>query len=324
MSELILPTGFQLRPAEWSDLEAVTQLIYDVCEADGDTTVAVSLDDLRREWQSSGFRLEQDAWVAAAPDGRIVGFEEFNNLHEHASLQGDGYVHPHFRELGIGTALLNELDERARQEAPLAPAGLRVYIRNGLDIGDTSGREIHAAAGFTAIRFSWRMEIKLGEALQAPVWPQGVELRPFEPGEHAQLVFEAEQEAFTDHWGHTPMLYADWEFRKLKRETFDPSLWHIAWAREQIAGVSECRPRGGIGWVGTLGVRRPWRKKGLGMALLLHSFGEFQRRGENTIGLGVDASNPTGATRLYERAGMHVASEFVIYEKEYRAGEMSD
>jgi ribosomal protein S18 acetylase RimI-like enzyme len=80
------------------------------------------------------------------------------------------------------------------------------------------------------------------------------------------------------------------------------------------------RFRQGIGWVGTIGVRRPWRKKGLGLALLRHTFGEFYKRGMTTIGLGVDAANITGATRLYQRAGMHVASEFALYEKELRAG----
>jgi ribosomal protein S18 acetylase RimI-like enzyme len=72
--------------------------------------------------------------------------------------------------------------------------------------------------------------------------------------------------------------------------------------------------------VGSLGVRRPWRKRGLGLSLLTHSFGEFFRRGEQTIGLGVDAENPTGATRLYRRAGMQVADEYVIYLKELRSG----
>ena len=80
------------------------------------------------------------------------------------------------------------------------------------------------------------------------------------------------------------------------------------------------RARQGLGWVGTLGVRPPWRKHGLGMALLKHSFAELYQRGYSTIGLTVDASNPTGATRLYERAGMHIASQFIVYEKEYRPG----
>jgi mycothiol synthase len=315
-----LPPGFTLRSAAWDDLGAVTQLIYKVCEADGDTTVSVSKDDLKREWLTPGFSLEKDSWVVSAPDGQLVGFEVFNNIHEHASLEGDGYVHPQFKDLGIGSVLLEKLDARACQEVHLAAPDLRVFIRNGLDTDDKSGRAIHEAIGFRPIRFSWRMEISLEDMSEKPAWPEGVELRPFIPGQHDRLVFEAEQEAFADHWGHTPVEYEYWHMRKVEREAFDPSLWHIAWAGDQVAGVAECRIRSGIGWVGTLGVRRPWRRQGLGMALLLHSFSDFCRRGESTIGLGVDASNPTGATRLYERAGMHVASEFVIYEKEYRPG----
>jgi ribosomal protein S18 acetylase RimI-like enzyme len=62
----------------------------------------------------------------------------------------------------------------------------------------------------------------------------------------------------------------------------------------------------------------------LGEALLLYSFNEFYKRGTTTIGLGVDAQNPTGATRLYKKAGMYVASEAVVYEKELRAGRNVD
>ena len=70
-----------------------------------------------------------------------------------------------------------------------------------------------------------------------------------------------------------------------------------------------------MGWIASVGVRQPWRRQGLGLALIHHAFGEFWRRGERKVGLGVDAENPTGATRLYERAGMHVAFDAVVYEK---------
>ena len=75
-----------------------------------------------------------------------------------------------------------------------------------------------------------------------------------------------------------------------------------------------------MGWVGTLGVRREWRKRGIGMSLLRHSFNEFYRRGKRKVGLGVDAQNLTGALRLYESAGMHVHQAFDQYEKELRPG----
>ena len=69
------------------------------------------------------------------------------------------------------------------------------------------------------------------------------------------------------------------------------------------------------GWIGAIGVREPWRKRGLGLALLHHAFADWFRRGVTTVALGVDAENPTGATRLYERAGMHVAYEAIVFQK---------
>ena len=164
------------------------------------------------------------------------------------------------------------------------------------------------------------MEIKLQEAPPAVTFPDSIELRPFVKDEHAIAVWQADNEVFRDHWGSHDSTFEDWAHRKFGNPNFDPTLWMIAWDGDQIAGFSQNRFRKGIGWIGTIGVRRPWRKKGLGLALLQHSFGEFYKRGTTTIGLGVDASNPTGATRLYQRAGMYVASEFATYEKELRAG----
>ena len=101
-------------------------------------------------------------------------------------------------------------------------------------------------------------------------------------------------------------------------------MWFLAMEGDEIAGISLTRPEGysekELGWVNILGVRRPWRKHGLGLALLLHSFGELYRRGVRKAGLGVDAENLTGALRLYEKAGMHVHMVFDTYEKTIREG----
>jgi mycothiol synthase len=320
MTENLLPTGFSLRHTRWDDLEAVAQLILEVCTADGDASVAAPPAELKTWWKTPGFNLETDTWVVTNPAGKIIGYEEFVDHHAHASLMGDGYVHHDFTNLGIGTLLLRTLEDRARAEMALAEPDLRVFIRNFMSIGDTTARQLHQNEGYKPIRFSWRMEIQLSAPPPAPVFPEGVELRAFDPTRDLFAVYEAVSEAFADHWGYVKSPFNEWKHKFLAEERYLPDLWHIAWDGDQIAGVSICRYRNGIGWVGSLGVRRPWRKKGLGMALLQHSFGEFHRRGYTTIGLGVDASNPTGATRLYERAGMKIASEYVMYEKELRPG----
>jgi len=320
IEETLLDPSLSLRPAQWADRDAVAQLIYDVCEHDGDTTVAVTPQELGNEWKNDGFKLERDAFVVQTIDGKIVGYEEFVDQHEHYNLRTDGYVHPKFTGQGIGTALLRRIEVRAREQVQPAESDLRVFLRSTIDSRDEASHSLHKNEGYFPKRYHWRMEIKLDSAPPAPIWPAGVEIRPFVRTEHEVAVWEAQNESFRDHWSSHDISLSDWQHGKFGREDFDPALWVIAWNGDEIAGFSQNRFRMGIGWVGTLGVRRPWRKKGLGLALLQYSFGVFYKRGKTTIGLGVDASNPTGATRLYQRAGMYVASEFLTYEKELRPG----
>lgn len=314
----LINVGLKLRPVTWGDLQAVTDLMYAVCEADGDVTVATSLEELEKQWQSNEFNPETDAFVVEAPGGRVVGYSELYNFKDHADLGIDAYFHPHFKH--IGGMLLERTLERARDEIKFAAPDVRVFVRSTLDGKDESARNFHAELGFSIVRYNWRMEINLTEAPPAAIFPDGVELRPFDKEAHARLVWQAETESFSEHWGMHPRPFEVWSNRKLEISDFDPTLWMVAWDGDEVAGFSQNRFRMGIGWVGTLGVRKPWRKSGLGLALLQHSFGEFYKRGTPTIGLGVDASNTTGATRLYQRAGMTIASEFVTYEKELRPG----
>ena len=315
-----LDPSLTLRSARWEDVKAVAKLSHDVAKMEGDASFVLTADELANEWKNEGFSVERDVFVVETQDGRIVGSEEFYNEKDHYKFKTDGCVDPEFRGQGIGTSLLEKIAERAQAEVKLAEPDVRVFIQTTFNNKDEAGHTLLRAEGYSPIRYFWRMEIKLQEAPPDVTFPGGIELRPFVKDEHAIAVWQADNEAFRDHWGSHEAPYEEWSHRKFGRPEFDPTLWMIAWDNDQIAGFSQNRFRMGIGWIGTIGVRRPWRKKGLGLALLQHSFGEFYKRGMTTIGLGVDASNPTGATRLYQRAGMYVASEFATYEKELRAG----
>jgi mycothiol synthase len=322
--EIILAPGLKLSSAQWADLNAVAKLMYDVWEEDGDVTMAATPEDLKIRWQTAGFNLDQDTFVVETPDGRIVGFDLLENLYGHAILETEGYVYPEFKGRGIGTALLRIVEKRAYEEVPLAEADVRISLRSPINHRDQAAHELHRKEGYVPIRYYWRMEINLTAPPAPANFPTGIELRPFIKDEHARAVLDAQNESFRDHWSNQDETYEKWAPRKFGRKEFDPSLWMIAWDGDQIAGFSQNRYRGGIGWIGILGVRRLWRKRGLGEALLLHSFAEFYQRGMKTIGLGVDAQNPTGATRLYQKVGMRAVSEFVFYEKELRAGREID
>ncbi len=315
-----LDPNLTLRPARWTDLNAVAQLAQDVAEREGDALFVLTAEELANEWKSEGFNVERDVFVVETRDGQLVGSEEFYNEAGHSKFKADGCVHSEFRGRGIGSSLLEKIAERAQTEMELATPEVRVFIQSLVNTKDETGHTLLQNNGYLPVRYHWRMEIKLQEAPAVVTFPAGIELRPFIKDEQAIAVWQADNEAFRDHWGSHDRTYEEWSHGKFGNPNFDPTLWMIAWDGNEVAGFSQNRFRKGIGWIGTIAVRRPWRKQGLGLALLRHSFGEFYKRGSTTIGLGVDSANLTRATRLYQRAGMVVAGEFATYEKELRAG----
>jgi ribosomal protein S18 acetylase RimI-like enzyme len=127
------------------------------------------------------------------------------------------------------------------------------------------------------------------------------------------------EDAFKDLWGR-PRNPFERFVRETEKENFDPSLWFLAVEGDEIAGLTLCKTLAGEGWVDVVGVRRPWRNRGLGLALLRHAFTEYHRRGTHRVSLSVDAESITGAPRLYGRAGMRVRESYIILLKELRPG----
>jgi mycothiol synthase len=288
-------------------------------------------DEFLPEWTTPRFVLERDTRLVLAPDGCAAGYYEAWDLEDpHVQIFCWGQVHPAHTGKGVGTCLLNWAEERARQAIPLAPAEARVKLLvDALDI-DPLAHTLFRNCGFQLVRHSLRMVTSLDGSIPQPAWPMGITLRSMRAGQDERAVFAASREAFQDHWGHVERPfeeeYARWLHHNKSRQDFDSSLWFLAMEGDQIAGICLCRmtthddPH--MGWVSILAVRKPWRQRGLGLALLYHAFGEFQRRGKSKVGLGVDAENLTGATRLYQRAGMQPDPnrQFSIYEKELRPG----
>jgi mycothiol synthase len=182
---------------------------------------------------------------------------------------------------------------------------------------DEPTKRLVAAREFRLIRHFYRMRIELDDGVADPVWPPGLTVRAISRADVAS-VYEAHQETFEDSWESPRQSFREWEHFMLG-EGFDPMLWFVVEAGSEVAAVAICREHeaeAGLGWVRVLGVRRPWRRQGLGRALLLHAFHEFRARGFHAAALGVDASSLTGANRLYESTGMRVVRQSDVYEKE--------
>lgn len=310
--------GLTVRPAMLEDVETIYGLVraYNLAQygQEDDT-----LDDVRTWLSAPGVNLAKHTRVVFDQAGQLIGWlmlEQRLNVKYFVTIR----ALPDYNDPRLSNYLIHLGETWARECLVQAEPGARVTLTGWVPSGDQSGLQLYEQADFKEIRRHWRMEIELNEAPATPEWPEGVELRAFVPGRDNHQVFEAEDVAFRDHWGSVPQPYDEWRHYTVERAGFDPSLWFITYEGDQIAGISLCALDGQFGCVDTLGVLRPWRRRGLGLALLRHSFGEFYHRGLRKANLGVDSQNLTGATRLYIRAGMHVAREYISFEKELRAG----
>jgi mycothiol synthase len=291
-------------PAVAADATAVTEIVA-AAESSLYRESTFTQADLEGEWEE--LDLERDARVVRDGD-RIVGYSVVRERGERWLVEG--YVHLAARGRGIGKLIATGLEEDA------ARAGAR-RIHNAILEADSAARRLLDSLGYRAVRVFREMRIELEAPPRAPEWPDGLRVVPFNPERDALEFHAAHEEAFADHWDYTPRDFESWSKLSLAGERFDPELWCVVRAGDEIAaGTRATGDTYGGGFIHALFTRRPWRRQGVGAALLADSFGRFWERGEHRVGLGVDAASDTGAFRLYERAGMTPALGWVAYEKE--------
>jgi mycothiol synthase len=255
----------------------------------------------------AGLELSSDTWLYEE-DGRIVALG-WVERHEDTGV-AIGIVHRERRGRGLGSALVERSEERLR--------ALGVRRVHAVTLApDVAAEPLLTGRGYREVRRFWEMTTELGDdPPPEPRLPEGLRIEPFS-SEVARGFHAALEEAFADHWEFQPTPFEQWWERQIKKPDHDPTLWFLVRSDEEVVAATRNDPeRSGGGWIGAIGVRRAWRGRGLAKALLLHSFGEFHRRGQRRVGLGVDSENASGATKLYESVGMVVDSEQVVWEKE--------
>lgn len=323
-----LPAGFTARGASLDDVEPALELFNRWSRSVIGRDEITDIDAIRNEWVSPNFDPGEDIRLVFAPNGQMAGYIEVwttSPVPVHPWVWGR--VDPDYEDQGVGTYLLQWAEQRALHALPRVAEELRFAARVGTFREANKPKKLFEYMGYKHIRSSYQMLIEMEAPVPDPVFPEGITLRTYEAEADAEVMYRAVQDTFRDHFGFVeePLEEGLKRFKHFwLAEGFDPTLFFIAMDGKEVAGINLCRPHSfddaEMGWVGTLGVLRPWRKRGLGLALLRHSFNEFYRRGKRKVGLGVDAENLTGALRLYENAGMHVHQAFDMYEKELRPG----
>lgn len=243
-----------------------------------------------------------------------------------------GFLKPDWRRKGIGRAMLRILQRRLRVIAAEQlgsgerPANLPATFCSWATDTEIGTQALLESEGFTPNRWFYNMVRPDLENIPDLPLPEGIAVRPVDWEAHQRLIFEAETEAFRDHWGYsapTEEDYQGWLAEVEGDPSIDPALWRVAWQDDQVVGMVRSFINEGEnreyqrrrGWTEHISVRRPWRRQGVARALIALSLQALKEKGMTEAALGVDTNNTSGARNLYESMGFRPVKTQINYEK---------
>jgi GNAT superfamily N-acetyltransferase len=278
-------------------------------------------------WTRDKFSFARDTRVLVDPDGQVAGYVEVDDLEDPPVIVGMRLaVREDSRE--HCSPLMEWAEDRAALAVSRAPEGTRVLLEMGCSSEDPFLKPLLEGRGYEIIRNFYRMTIDFDGRPAEPSWPAGIEVRPFDQDTEMRKLVKAYKASFQDHWGFVDMpdeaLMQMVQHQMQYIPYYDPEVWFVALDGDAFAGICllfwQSGSRKDTGEVGVLGVLRDHRKRGLGLALLQHAFLTFYDAGLSRATLGVDATSLTGATRLYEKAGMFIERQTNVYALTLREG----
>ena len=295
---------YSVRPARPSDVETVHEIIAKQNTTDFGSALR-TLADLQKLWER--IDLDNDT-CAAFEDGKLAGYAELRD-------NDSPFIYLAERNnVDLAFQFLTILEEKAATRKKEETVNLFTQISEK----NNTLLQLFAANGYKSNLSFLVMELELSEPPASPQWTDGITVRPFVKNQDEQVTYQTDEEASKDKGYHDPLSYEGWVKRMgMGTESFDPGLWFLACEGNEVAGVAlnVFKKDSNTGWVDHLSVRQAWRKRGIGKALLLHSFAEFYRRGIHHIKLSVDSKSLTNAPRLYESVGMKTVQQYHIYRK---------
>lgn len=325
----MLADGFIARPPTMNDIPMLVDMLNSATQSNRDSFF---IEAIRQDWETPDFDIHNSIRLVFSPKGRLVAYIEVWDI-ENPPIRPTiwGCVHPDFEGQGIGNYLMSWAENRAREAIKRCPPTARVLYQCGCDADKTGTQELFVRMGMHYIRDSVDMDISLTSAPTIPSISDDYLIRPYQHPNDFREAIIANETAFEDHYGYVKQPLEDhlqnWERFINSDPNYDPSLWFVAIekANQKIVGVAISRSRSfsdpDKAYIASLGILKAYRRKGLAMALLKSSFLAFWNHGIMNINLSTDGSSLTGATHLYEKAGMHISRRVMMYEKELRAGD---
>lgn len=300
--------------------------VFDACKIVDDVEYSLTLEGVKHHFDhiincdpfTDMIFVEVDGQAVAY--GRVGWYEESNGTHIYYTL---GWVHPQWRRKGIGTAILKHNERRIREIAVKHPAAAPKFFQTDHSDKQPGVAALLKANGYAETRWGYEMQRPIDAPLPDAPMSEDLEVRPVDEA-HYRPIWDADNEAFRDHWGHSERTEEEYQRWLAEPVIFTPHLWKIAWDADEVVGMVRNfvdedenkeydRKRG---YTEFISVRKPWRRRGVARSLLVQSIEMFREMGFEETVLGVDTLNPNHALNLYEGVGYQVVRKSTLYRKE--------
>jgi len=225
------------------------------------------------------------------------------------------------RGQGIGTAVAGHFMQRLAEISEQHPADAPKHFQSWASSTQTWYCGLMEKLGFEPTRYGISMVRPASDPVTVTPLPEGLEVREVQPEDYRKI-WEADKEAFRDHWGYVEPTEKDYQ-AYLEFPYFEPELWKVAWEGDEVAGMVRnfINPKENEtlnrerGYTEFISVRRPWRRQGVARALLTQSVQMFIEMGMQETALGVDTENPNNAMHLYKSVGYRETKRYTTFRK---------
>lgn len=307
-----------------SDYPKMIEIIDAASTADHDDHV-FTLDDIKNSYEHLNNCDPNQDMIFAEVNGQAVAYSRVEWWQEedpHDRI----YSHfikiiPEWRDMGIEQAIINWCEKRLSDIAEVHPQDSKRFFQTSSIAIKPDFNKILESLGYVAVRFFIEMSRSLEEIPTAEL-PEGIDVRDVKEQDERK-VWEANVEAFRDHWGFSPpteKVYASYKSSKF----WQPEIWQVAWDGDEVVSsvmnyidhdhnkrFSQKR-----GWTEDISTRRKWRRRGIARALIVRSMHMHKAKGMTEVALGVDTNNPSGALKLYQSLGYEKYKTGMTYRKE--------
>jgi len=302
--------GFEFRAPTKVDLDGVAEVLLADQLADG-VEPTIDAHFLRGVWSRPDFDLATDAWVVIDAGRTIVAYGQVGPW-DGNGVWSWGVVHPEQRGRGIGSALLDRIEERALTMLAGLPSA---RFRHSINAADRAAAVMLSDRGLQPIRHYWHMQVDLESPVETGPTPDGIDIGGIEPPDDLRDIHGILVAAFAQDPGDHPAQFDKWLEESTASPSYDPTMWLLARDAGAPVGALTASAGDDVGWVEWVGIIDSHRGRGIASALLRRAFAAFAGRGLLRVRLNVDAENATGATGVYERVGMRVVNRWDLWER---------